>query len=449
MEKTEQKEIISPKILSGFKDRLPAEALAKSRLISRLVSVFESFGFAPIETPHLEYLQMLTKQGSDEIEKEMYAFKDHGGRDVCLRFDLTVPLARFSALHLNEIQLPFKRYCVGNVFRGERAQKGRYREFTQCDFDFIGTNSINADAEILCVIASALRALGVFDFTISVNCRKIFNGLCEALGQKERVVEILRIIDKIDKIGENAVLGELCELGIQKEKCEIILEFLAQKQEPNELNTDFLARILDYCEKNSLKNEILESGLNELKELNELLSNILEPKFWRINLSIARGLGYYTGLVYETTLNALPNLGSVASGGRYDDLCSQFSKTKLSGVGASVGLDRLLFGLLELNLLQMPQSPAQILLIGLDKDSLKYAYETAVKLRADGLCVEVLPELVKAKKAFSYADNKGFLWVGVCGESEKNANEISLKNMKTSEQKQMPLSAVKATIFGK
>ncbi|WP_455939433.1 ATP phosphoribosyltransferase regulatory subunit, partial [Helicobacter fennelliae] len=295
--------LIVPRTLSGFRDRLPKEAMAKEKLIECLIGVFESFGFVPIETPHLEYADILIKQGSEEIQKELYRFKDHGGRDVVLRFDQTVPLARFITQYKNELDLPFKRFAVGNVFRGERAQKGRYREFTQCDFDFIGSDSIACDAEIIQVIYTSLAKLGIEEFTIWVNHRSILNGICNHLGiiEQKAIQNVLRIIDKIDKIGAQAVGDELSEtLGLQKHIITALLEAISIKQV--EASDEFFKSIA-YMKK---WNQELDIGISELEEMFEILKDLeMDKSVYRVNFSIARGLGSSTGIVYETTLHRL------------------------------------------------------------------------------------------------------------------------------------------------
>lgn len=420
--------MIIPRTLSGFKDRLPKESYAKSKMLKGIVESFEKFGFSPIETPHLEYAEILKKQGSEEIQKEMYHFLDHGGREVALRFDLTVPLARFISQYKNELGLPFKRYCIGNVFRGERAQKGRYREFTQCDFDFIGTRSIGSDAEIVQVIYQTLRHLGVEHFTIHLNNRKIFNGLMESLSAEEQTIEVLRIIDKIDKIGRESVYEELqVKTSLSNEKITMLLDFIAQRQQGSAL--EFLHKLESY----KTLNATLAEGINELFALCELLKSLIPQEFYQINLSIARGLGYYTGIIYETTLDDLPSLGSVCSGGRYDNLTQNFSNDSLSGVGASIGLDRMLAGLEELGLIKSSANVANALLIPLQ--SLEYGYYVAQNLRELGLKIEVYPEIVKPKKSFAYANTKGYKYVIVLGEEEESQKTYTLKNMESGEQK--------------
>lgn len=420
--------MITPRTLSGFKDRLPKESYAKSKMLKGIVESFEKFGFSPIETPHLEYAEILKKQGSEEIQKEMYHFLDHGGREVALRFDLTVPLARFISQYKNELGLPFKRYCIGNVFRGERAQKGRYREFTQCDFDFIGTRSIGSDAEIVQVIYQTLRHLGVEHFTIHLNNRKIFNGLMESLSAEEQIIEVLRILDKIDKIGRESVYEELqVKTSLSNEKITMLLDFIAQRQQGSAL--EFLHKLESY----KTLNATLAEGINELFALCELLKSLIPQEFYQINLSIARGLGYYTGIIYETTLDDLPSLGSVCSGGRYDNLTQNFSNDSLSGVGASIGLDRMLAGLEELGLIKSSANVANALLIPLQ--SLEYGYCVAQNLRELGLKIEVYSEIVKPKKSFAYANTKGYKYVIVLGEEEESQKTYTLKNMESGEQK--------------
>lgn len=419
--------MITPRTLSGFKDRLPKESYAKSKMLKRIVESFEKFGFSPIETPHLEYAEILKKQGSEEIQKEMYHFLDNGGREVALRFDLTVPLARFISQYKNELGLPFKRYCIGNVFRGERAQKGRYREFTQCDFDFIGTQSIGSDTEIVQVIYQTLRHLGVERFTIALNHRKIFNGLMESLGAESQTIETLRILDKIDKIGRESVFEELkSKTTLTEDNITMLLDFIAQKQEGSAL--EFLGKLESFS-----TNATFQQGISELSALCKMLSLLLPQEFYQINLSIARGLGYYTGIIYETTLDDLPSLGSVCSGGRYDNLMQNFSNDPLSGVGASIGLDRLLAGLEELGLIQSGANVANALLIPLH--SLEYGYLAAQNLRNLGLKIEVYPEIVKPKKSFNYANAKGYKYVIVLGEEEEAQKTYSLKSMESGEQK--------------
>ncbi|MCX2716602.1 histidine--tRNA ligase [Helicobacter sp. MIT 21-1697] len=424
--------MVTPRALSGFKDRLPKEALAKAHLLNKVSNVFMNFGFVPIETPHLEYADVLIKQGSDEIQKELYRFKDHGGRDVALRFDLTVPLARFVSQYKNDIGLPFKRYAIGNVFRGERAQRGRYREFTQCDFDFIGSDSISCDAEILQVIYASLMALGIEEFTIWLNHRGILNGICEYCGitQENDVNIALRIIDKLDKIGKDNVSVELQkELHLNSTQVENLLEYTSIKQQGD---SEIFFKQISFMEE---WNDSIQKGIKDLKALYKVLSSLqMDRDTYRINFSIARGLGYYTGIVYETTLNALKSIGSVCSGGRYDNLTRTFSKEKMSGVGASIGIDRLLAALEELDLLQKRATSARVLIVCMDSAYFGYAHLLAESFRCSEIPIEVYPEISKLKKQFTYAHLKGYEFVIVIGESEFGTKTLTLKNMTSGMQ---------------
>ncbi len=417
--------LIQPRTLSGFRDRLSQEAYAKSSIINKVSNVFLSYGFMPIETPHLEYAEVLVKQGSDEIQKELYRFKDNGSRDVALRFDHTVPLARFITQHRHEIEMPFKRYVIGNVFRGERAQKGRYREFTQCDFDFIGSDSIGCDAEVLQVINSSLLSLGLQEFTIWINHRDILNGIFEYFNLSNSIESGLRVIDKLDKIGIEKVQEELQnELHIDKQQAIDICKLVTIKQTTH--HSEFLQEISylkDY-------NQTLNKGLQDLESMFAILDNLeLDIACFKINFSIARGLGYYTGIVYETTLNRLKSIGSICSGGRYDNLTQSFSKEKLSGVGASIGIDRLVTALMELNLLELKGTIARVLIIAMDKQYFAFAHKIAEALRQSDIRAEVYPDSVKIKKSLSYANVKGHEFSIIIGEDEFNTKTISVKNM--------------------
>ncbi|ANV98485.1 histidine--tRNA ligase [Helicobacter enhydrae] len=422
--------MIQAKTLSGFKDRLPSEALLKRKIINQIIEVFDSFGFTPIETPHLEYADILVKQGSDEIQKELYAFRDHGGRDVALRFDLTVPLARFVSQHKQELDFPFRRYAIGNVFRGERAQKGRYREFTQCDFDLVGSESIASDSEVIQVIIAIMHKLNVGGFCLKINHRGVLNGICEYLGI-DKIHAVLRIIDKLDKIGQDGVRQEL-EGELSEEQVCSLLELITLKEERGERG------FLDKVSKLKSYNETLQKSLQELDELYAILEKVGLPKeSYCIDFSIARGLGYYTGIVYECVLDLLPSIGSVCSGGRYDNLVQTFAKDKLSGVGASVGLDRLLSALSELGKVEQKSTQTQILCIAMDKEAMPFVYQQAHKLRNSGIGVEVYPEIVRLKKSLTYADRKGHQFALIVGEEEMKCGKVTLKNLKSGEQDTM------------
>ncbi|MCB1192810.1 MAG: histidine--tRNA ligase [Leptospiraceae bacterium] len=424
-----KKQLIQARTLSGFRDILPIDSIAKEDMISKLKSAFRSFGFVPIETPHLEYSEILVGKGSDEIQKEMYRFFDHGNRDIALRFDHTIPLARFVVEHKDKLAFPFKRYVVGNVFRGERAQAGRFREFTQCDFDFIGTKSILADTEIIQLVSSSLNSLGITDFTIFINHRKILNGLAEHLGVSEKLEDILRIVDKIGKIGAEQVRNLLGnELGLSEKICEEILDFINLKQDKGE--PDFFEKIDKY----KGYNPRMKEGIEELKEIYSLLSEISDESHYIIDFSIARGLAYYTGVVFETILNEIPQIGSVSSGGRYDNLTKSFSEEQYPGVGGSIGLDRLIVALEQLGKVHSKGTTANVLLTNMGDSLIKPALILAKGLREAGISIEIYPEAGKLGKQFKYADKKGHKFVVVLGEDEVKNENFTLKNMQTGEQ---------------
>jgi histidyl-tRNA synthetase len=430
--------IVKPRVLSGFKDRLPSEAIKKRDILEKLIGVFEGFGFVPIETPHLEHADILVKRGSEEIQKELYRFKDHGDRDVALRFDLTVPLARYAAQHRGELKFPFKRYAIGNVFRGERAQAGRYREFTQCDFDFLGSDSVASDAEIAAVISGGFEALGIEKFKISVNNRKIMNAYAKKLGVDDRIEDILRVIDKLDKIGRDRVQEELISSGLDSEVAQKLLDFTTLKESE--------CGFYDALE-SLRKDEELKEGIDELLEFYELLeSSGVDKSRFEIDFSIARGLAYYTGIVYESRLLEYPEIGSVASGGRYDDLTSNFSKESISGVGASFGIDRLMAALDKLGCLEERNTTADILCVNFGEKELRYILKAASFLRSGGIKVEVYPDSMKLKKQFDFADKKGFEFVLIAGESEIEKESFLLKNMKSGEQKEMKIDEILKTL---
>lgn len=424
------------KTLKGFRDIMPADALAKERMLDIVKKVFQSFGFVPIETPHLEYLSCLNSQGGEEISKEIYHFKDSGGRDVALRFDQTVPLARFISQHENELQLPFKRYAIGNVFRGENPQAGRYREFTQCDFDFIGADSILSDFEIIQVICSSMKALGINDFTVAINSRKILNAFLSYIGV-DGVETVLRIVDKLAKIGSEKVLSLLVDEGISESNSRKILEFVSVRS--NGLNSEFLQILDTYA---SLTEQLSES-ISELKEIIKL-ANVSEVCVGKIEVdfSIARGLAYYTGVVYETTLNNLPSIGSVCSGGRYDDLTKSFGKENLSGVGASIGIDRLIAGLEKLGLSSSASTAVNLMVANIDEDLMSEVSMLADSLRSNGISVELYPTVTKLKKQLGFAHKKQIPYVAILGQDELSNGIVALKNMSTGDQENLPVAEV-------
>ena len=336
------KPLIKPQTLKGFRDYLPGPMIAREHLIDTARRVYRSFGFSPIDTPALEYTEILLGKGGEETDKQLFRFTDQGERDVAMRFDLTVPLARFASQHLQEIGTPFKRYHIATVWRAEKPQKGRYREFIQCDFDTIGTDSNVADTETLLVIHDLMEKLGFTRFNIRVNNRLVLNGLLEHLGLTGQTVGVLRALDKLPKIGREAVIAEMTEkVNTTASQADSVLKMTELTGTP--------AEILDQVETMLAGNE---QGMTGVKKLRELFSwaaaSGVNTERIALDLSIARGLDYYTGTIYETFLSDLPGIGSVCSGGRYDNLAGLFTSQKLPGVGASLGLDRLLAAMEEL-----------------------------------------------------------------------------------------------------
>ena len=420
--------LIEPRVLKGFRDYLPATMLVRERLMDTARRVFRSYGFSPIDTPALEYAEVLTGKGGEESDKQLFRFRDQGDRDVAMRFDLTVPLARFAALHASQLGLPFKRYHLGTVWRGENTQKGRYREFMQCDFDTIGTLSPGADLETLLVIHDLLVALGFERFTIRVNNRMVLNGLLTAQGLSDKTVGVLRSIDKLAKIGVEKVIEELVDrVGLTTPQAEKVLSIARPEATLDDLDTALA------------DSELGRTGVERLRTLFETATAAGIPQErLALDVSIARGLDYYTGTIFETFLNDLPGIGSICSGGRYDNLAELFTKEKLPGVGASLGLDRLLAAMEELNLLGDASTPAQILIAYFDAQRLGDYHAMARFLRAAGFGVEVYPEAVKLGKQLQYADRKGHRVALIAGSQEFEQAAWQVKNLKSKTAEVVP-----------
>lgn len=404
--------LIEPRTLAGFRDYLPSLMIPRERLMEKAREVYRSYGFSPIDTPALEYTEILIGKGGEETDKQFYRFNDHGDRDVALRFDLTVPLARFVAQHFNTLGMPFKRYHLGTVWRGERAARGRYREFVQCDFDTIGTTSNAADIEVALVIHDLLVALGFTRFTIHINNRMILNGLLEELQLADRTAPLLRSLDKLAKIGRAEVSAEMqAKAGVTAEQAERILTL-------SEITGDNL-EILATMQAQYGSNPKCAEGIKRLQELVQVTTQAGIPtERIQIDLGIARGLDYYTGTVYETLLNDLPTIGSICSGGRYDNLASLYTKQILPGVGASLGLDRLLAAMEELKLLPAASTAASVLIVQFAAEQLGHYQATARQLRAAGIGVEVYPEAKKLGQQLAYAEKKGFKLALIAGPDE-------------------------------
>ena len=416
---------IEPRTLKGFRDYLPQTAIPRERIIETARRVYRSYGFSPIDTPALEYLDILSGKGGEETDRQVYKFQDAGERWVGLRFDLTVPLARFVAQHINELGTPFKRYHIATVWRGENTSRGRYREFMQCDFDTIGTRSVAADAETALVINDLLRAIGFERFRMRVNDRAVLTGLLERVGLGEKAAPVLRAIDKLPKIGPAKVAAEMAQTAsATAEQATEILKLVML-----EGNNDEILSQLDPLVAGS------ETGTAGVARLRELLAATaaagLTGERLRIDLSIARGLDYYTGVVFETFLEDLPDIGSVCSGGRYDNLAGLYTDQELPGIGASLGLDRLLAGMEELGMIEKVSTPAEIFIPFFAANQLTAYLRLAAQLRQAGFGVEVYPDAKKLGQQLKYADRRGFRVALVMGENELAEGTCQVKHLAT------------------
>jgi histidyl-tRNA synthetase len=433
-------DLIQPRTLRGFRDYSPELMMPREDLLERARRVYRSYGYAPIDTPALEYTEILLGKGGEESDKLIYRFTDHGGRDVALRFDLTVPFARFAAQHIAQLGTPFKRYHMGPVWRGENTAHGRYREFWQCDFDTIGTRDNTADLETALVIYDLMRALGLERFHIQVNNRLVLSGLLEELGLAGQTAPLLRALDKLAKVGREGVAQEMVEkTGIATSAADRVLD-LAQMQGTN-------TEILNRLEHDFGNNAQAAEGISRLRQLLEVAGalGITEP-YLRLDLSIARGLDYYTGTVYETILTDLPGIGSVCSGGRYDNLAGLYTKQALPGVGASLGLDRLVAALEELNLLTRSATSAPVLLVQFSAVRLADYERMARALRAEGIGVEVYPEAKKVGQQLQYAERRGFRLALIAGPDEFVQNVWKIKDLSRREEVTVPASDVAGAV---
>ena len=430
-------EKVEPRTLAGFMELLPNEQILFNQMKEKIEKTYKKFGFLPLDTPVIELAEVLLAKAGGETEKQIYRFQK-GDTDLALRFDLTVPLAKYVAKNYGNLSFPFRRYQIGKVYRGERAQKGRYREFYQCDIDIIGDGELDLinDAEIPAVIYTMFRELGFEDFTIKINNRRILNGLFESVDQKENSVEILRIIDKIEKIGKEEVIKEFEELGLKEKQISNIIDFIEIEGTSDEK--------IEKLENLGIENETYLKGVKELKTVikNVRLFGVPEENF-KVDLTIARGLDYYTGTVYETFLNKYREIGSVCSGGRYENLAEYYTDKSLPGVGVSIGLTRLFYKLNELNLIKADRkSVADILIIPME-ENLGESIKLATKLRNIGINTEIYLNDKKLKAKFKYADKLEIPYVIVLGEDEIEAKEITLKDMRTGNEEKLPMDEKK------
>ena len=424
---------VSPRTLSGFMELLPAQQMKMERMMAALRESYSVYGFTPLDTPIIESAQVLLAKGGGETEKQIYRFTK-GDSDLALRFDLTVPLAKYVAGHYSELTFPFRRYQIGKVYRGERAQRGRFREFYQADIDIIGDGKLDIinEAEIPAIIYSTFTKLGITKFKIKVNNRKILNGFYSMNGMAERAGDIMRTVDKLDKIGAEKVKQLLIdEVKMLPCKAENVLDFMAIKGTNEE--------VITALERYRGMDETFDVGLDELKTVTRYLADFGVPEEnFAVDLTIARGLDYYTGTVYETEMTEHPEIGSVCSGGRYDNLAEYYTDKQLPGVGISIGLTRLFYVLNEQGLLsdEIITAPCDALVIPMTED-MGFAVAAATALRNAGIRTQLYGEKKKFKAKMSYADKLSVPFVILVGEDEIKENVVSVKDMLTGEQKKL------------
>lgn len=428
---------IEPKTLSGFMELLPNEQVLFNQMVDKIRKSYEKFGFLPIDTPVIESSEVLLAKAGGETEKQIYTFTK-GDSNLTLRFDLTVPLAKYVAEYYNQITFPFRRYQIGKVYRGERAQRGRFREFYQCDIDIIGDGELNIinDAEIPAIMYETFNSLGLENFSIHINNRKILNGLFEAANVKEKSSDIMRTIDKIEKIGKETVIAIFKDdYNIEEDSISTIINFI----EINGTTDEKLQKL----EKLGIDNDLFTQGVQELKEVVKhiRLFNVPNEAF-EIDLSIARGLDYYTGTVYETFLNDYKTIGSICSGGRYNDLAGYYTDKELPGVGMSIGLTRLFFILNDIGLIKVDKkSISDVLVVSMVED-LEKSIEVANALRNAGINTEIYFDSKKIKAKFKYADKLNIPYVIVIGEDEIKSGLLTIKNMQEGTQEQLEIEKI-------
>ena len=433
---------VTPRTLSGFMELLPAQQQQLERMMDILRTTYSRYGFTPLDTPVIEASEVLLAKGGGETEKQIYRFQK-GDADLALRFDLTVPLAKYVALHYNELSFPFRRYQIGKVYRGERAQRGRFREFYQADIDIIGDGKLDItnEAEIPSIIYQTFTALGLTRFQIRVNNRKILNGFYAMLGLTDRSGDIMRTVDKLDKIGPHKVRACLMDdVGLTADQAEEIMRFISI--------TGSNDQVLSALEGYRSRHELFDQGLDELTTVTRYLAAFGVPEVnFAVDLTIARGLDYYTGTVYETTLLDYPEIGSVCSGGRYDNLAEYYTDHQLPGVGISIGLTRLFYVLGEQGLLNpsLPTAPADVLILPMTQD-LTPAIQLATRLRGAGVRTQLYTEQKKFKAKMNYADKLGVPYVVFLGDDEIAAGLVACKDMTSGEQTKLPFDATLSRI---
>ena len=433
---------VEPRTLPGFMELMPNEQVLFNQMKEKIQKTYEKYGFLPIDTPVIESSKVLLAKAGGETEKQVYSFTK-GDNELTLRFDLTVPLAKYVAEYGEELSFPFRRYQIGKVYRGERAQRGRYREFYQCDIDIIGDGELNIinDAEIPSIIFDTFKSLDIGKFTININNRKILNGVFESINAKDNSQDIMRTIDKIEKIGIEKAKAELKDLGLSNDSIKFIIDFINIKGTTDEK--------INALESLNIDNETFKTGVEELKEVVKYIRLFNVPEdYFMVDLKIARGLDYYTGTVYETFLDEYKSIGSICSGGRYNDLAGYYTDKQLPGVGMSIGLTRLFFVLNDLQLIkEQNKSISKVLIVSMVED-LKPAIETANILRKAGINTQIYFDNKKIKTKFKYADKLKIPYVIVIGEDEIASGKYTLKNMENGEQEQKELADIIKVLDG-
>lgn len=433
--------IVKPSILPGFMELLPQDQIQFNKMKDTIRRTYEEFGFLPLDTPVLEKSEVLLAKGGGETEKQVYRF-EKGSTDISMRFDLTVPLARFVAQNYSQLQFPFRRYHIAKVYRGERNQRGRFREFYQCDIDTIGDGKLDIinDAEIPAIIYNVFNNLKIGDFTIRINNRKLLKGFYGSLGIEDST-SVLRIIDKMEKIGMDNVKAELIDLGISEGGINSIMAFL----EISGSNSEKIQALRDL----NIENEIFQEGLSEIETVFNYLKLFNVPeKNTEFDLTIARGLDYYTGTVYETKLDNHPEIGSICSGGRYDNLASYYTKQSLPGVGISIGLTRLFYQLREAGIVKAEENTLTDVLIVPFEGYNEEAIKLSSKLRAGKVNSYVYAESGKLGKKMKYADGLNIKYTILIGEDEAKEGKYMLKNMESGDQEKLSADEIIACIKG-
>lgn len=435
---------VTPRIPAGFMELLPGDQIQFNKMLEIIGGVYERFGFTPLDTPAMEHLEVLLAKSGGETDKQVYRIvkKGKSNNEYCLHTDLTIPLARYVAMNQNDLTFPFKRYQMQKVWRGERPQRGRFREFYQCDIDVVGTSNPIVDAEIPSVIYSVFKELGFDRFTIRINNRKVLNGFLASLNLLEQSKDVLSAIDKLEKLGKETVESELQACNIPPDKIDKIFQFVAIKGATEE--------IISQLEALGIEDEVFVQGLSNLSLVARYMEKLGIPTSnYKIDLSIARGLDYYTGTVYETQLDDYPQIGSVCSGGRYDDLAGYYTDTELPGVGISIGLTRLFYQFKAAGLIPTgPSTPADAIVIPNDENCIDWAIEVTSALRQSGINTDLYLEQNTFKKKFKYAVNLKVPFVVIIGEDAVLSQNLILKDMESGIQEAVSVDAAICQILG-